>query len=316
MSLELPGYVVDAFYFIGLPWPGVDEDQLTYWASDLREFAQEITTVSGMSKDAVSELAHSGQSAFLRSMAEHWEHHHSQIMGMREPMNYFADALDVAAEAVVVQKEAVIAAAAALAVEVIATQGEALVTFGLAEGEVPLEVEAAKQIIKFALQELEAKLLGHLINQAARAVSDHLGGTIRTMLQGGMGVAFEAYALKADTKGIRKVASTIKTHATHTENISTEAYRRSTNRKIETDSKGGRWPVAAILERALISIAADIFRSLPGTLHHVMEDTEKSLIKGAETLERADEKLAAETGLLDGAGNGTPAPPAGPDPLA
>ena len=126
MSIELPSAAVDAFYFLGLPWPGVDEDQLRGWGSDLRTFAEEITAVAGLSKDAVKELADSDQSAFLKTVAGNWEQHHGTIMALREPMNVFADALDVAAVAVEVQKGVVIAAAVALAAEVVATQGEAI----------------------------------------------------------------------------------------------------------------------------------------------------------------------------------------------
>ena len=192
MSLELPGWVVDVFYFIGLPWPGVDEDELRGWGKDLRTFASEITDLSRLSHDAVSGLAHSDQSAFLKTMAQHWDHHHAQIKAMREPIHAFADALDIAAEAVVIQKHAVITAAVALATAVGVTQGEALFTFGLAEAEVPVEVEATKKLIQFALQELENKLLGILINHAAAAISRHLNHAIGNLLMGGLGVANEA----------------------------------------------------------------------------------------------------------------------------
>lgn len=297
MSIELPSAVVDVFYFIGLPWPGVDEDQLRGWGSDLRTFAEEITAIAGLSKDAVKELADSDQSAFLKTVAGNWEQHHSTIMALREPMNVFADALDVAAGAVEVQKGVVIAAAVALAAEVVATQGEALVTFGLAEGELPLEVAATKMAVKFALQELENALLGVLIDDAAQAIGNHLGSSVEKLLMGGLGVAGEAYALKTDTKGIRGLAKTISTHARHTERTSEEAHRRTTNRKLETESPGGRWHVVQVLEAALLSIAGDLFKKLPGTLFKVMEKTEEDLTKAAEAIEQADARLAAESPL-------------------
>ena len=111
MSIELPGTVVDVLYFIGLPWPGIDEDELRGWATDLREFALEITDISRLTHDAASGLKDSNESAFVKTVAQHWDHHHAQIMAMRGPMHAFADALDVAAGAVEVQKGAVITAA-------------------------------------------------------------------------------------------------------------------------------------------------------------------------------------------------------------
>ncbi|MBV9024343.1 MAG: RHS repeat protein, partial [Streptomycetaceae bacterium] len=294
MSLELPGWVVDAFYLIGLPWPGLDEDELRGWGSDLRQFATEITEISKLSHGSVTDLANSTQASFAKTMAQHWDRHHEAIMAMREPMNVFADALDVAAEAVEVQKGVVIAAAVALAAAVIATQGEALVTFGAAEAEVPLEVEVAKKAINYALQELENRLLQVLIERAAQEITQHVGGTISKMLMGGLGTAMEVQSLKLDTQGVRRVASTLKTHANRTERSSSEAHRRVTNRKLETKSPGGKWHVVAVLEAALISIAEDIFRKLPGALHTIIKDTEKDLTKAAEAIEKADAKLAAD----------------------
>ncbi len=294
MSIELPGYVVDAFYFVGLPWPGVDEDQLRGWASDLRAFAEEITAISGMSKNAVTQLSDSSQSVFLRTVAAAWERHHGVMTALRGPMNDFADALDVAATAVEVQKGAVIGAAVALAAEIVTTQGEAVFTLGLAEGEVPLEVAGTKLVIKFALQELENALLGVLINEAAQAISDHLGGTIAELLMGSAGVAGEVYSLKADTEAIRNLAGTMKTHGRRTEDTSSEAHRKTTNRKLETDSPGGRWHVVQILEAALLSIAADLFKRLPGTLFKVIEETEEDLTEAAARIEAVDAGLASD----------------------
>ena len=114
---------VDALYFIGLPWPALDEDELHGWASDVREFATEITQISQLSRDAVHGLKGSNESTIVRTLAEHWDHYHAQILAMREPLHYFADALDVAADAVLAQKTVVSGAVVALALEVVATQG-------------------------------------------------------------------------------------------------------------------------------------------------------------------------------------------------
>ncbi len=143
MSLELPGWVADAFNLIGLPWPGIDEDQLRGWATDVRAYSAEITDLASRSRSAVAAVAAHDESAFTRTLTSKWDHHHSVITGLCGPLEVFALALDVAADAVVAQKIVVIGAAVALAGEVIATQGEALLTFGLAEAEVPAEVPRA-----------------------------------------------------------------------------------------------------------------------------------------------------------------------------
>jgi hypothetical protein len=108
---------------------------------------------------AVVAMASSSDSSFARMLAASWQRHHRLISDLRGPLEGFAVALDVAADAVVTQKLVVIGAAVALAAEVAATQAEALVTFGLAEAEVPAEVAIARLAVKAALQELEGQLL-------------------------------------------------------------------------------------------------------------------------------------------------------------
>jgi hypothetical protein len=49
-----------------------------------------------------------------------------------------------------------------------------------------------------------------------------------------------------------------------------------------------------VLEAALLSLAGDIFRQLPGMVFKVMEEAEEDLTKAAETIDKADAKLAAE----------------------
>ncbi|WUH93659.1 hypothetical protein OG900_28480 [Streptomyces sp. NBC_00433] len=314
MSLELPGWVVDAFNFLGLPWPAIDEDELRGWAKDLREFTTEITQLSQLSHDAVHGLKDTNQSGAVSTLAEHWDHHHSQMMAMRGPMHDFAGALDIAAKAVEIQKGVVIAEASALAAEVIATQGEALFTLGIAEGELPLEIALTKTAVKFVLQELENKIVGYLVNQAAEEVSNNVSATVSKMLTGSTTVVFETLTLKADYQALQRVAATARTHKSRVENASIRAHRRANARKIETHSAGGKWHVVQVLEAALKSIAEDIFRKLPGTLHRVLDETEKDLEKAAAKLKATDGKVAddapkpltEETPLPDGSGGGIP----------
>ena len=61
MALELPGWLVTAFYVIGLPWPGIDEDQLRAWAQSVREFADDTTSSSAQTRQGVAELSTSSQ---------------------------------------------------------------------------------------------------------------------------------------------------------------------------------------------------------------------------------------------------------------
>jgi hypothetical protein len=42
VALELPGWVVIAFNYAGLPWPGIDEDELRAWADSVRRLEGEM----------------------------------------------------------------------------------------------------------------------------------------------------------------------------------------------------------------------------------------------------------------------------------
>jgi hypothetical protein len=114
MSLELPGYVLDVFALVGLPWPNVDEDELRGRARDLRGFAGHFTDLASQSHQAVADLAEVTGAEALKALAAEWDRFHSVLAHFPGPAGMFADALDVAADVVVAQKGAVIAAAVAI----------------------------------------------------------------------------------------------------------------------------------------------------------------------------------------------------------
>jgi hypothetical protein len=295
VSLELPGWVADAFNLIGLPWPGIDEDQLRGWASDLREYATEIASLSSRSRSAVAAAAAHDESAFGSTLASKWDHYHGVISGLRSPLEVFAGALDVAADAVVAQKIVVIGATVALAGEVIATQGEALLTFGLAEAEVPAEVAATQLIVRAALQELEGQLLGVLINKGAAAVSDVLGGAIGRLVTGGGQVAAEAVALQADYSALQTLSSALTGRRAQVEQASSVSWRRSTSRQLDTGGPGGGWrEVARAVEEAVLRVLATAFKDLGRTIATIVQDTASFLRKAITDLRHTDTELAAQ----------------------
>ncbi len=305
VSLELPGWVVDAFNLVGLPWPGIDEDQLRGWATDLRQFSGEITALSGQSRSAVAELAARSQAAFTTTLAANWEHYHGVITGLRGPMEVFAAALDVAADAVLAQKGAVIGAAVMLAGAVIATQGEALVTFGAAEAEVPEEVMVTRLVVKAALQELEGQLLGTLVARAAAEISAHLGGAIARLVAGGGQAAAEAVALKADYGAMQTLATTLNGHGARVDHTATGSYRRAATRRLETGGPGGGWrEVATAVGQAVLRVLVRAFRDLGHTICTIVLDTIKFLRTAIARLAHTDTALARTIGPTIRAGTG------------
>jgi len=303
MSLELPSWVADAFNLIGLPWPGIDEDQLRGWARDVRDFAAEIGSVSGQSRSAVAALGTSDQAAFAAALASKWEHCSGVIGAMCAPLDDFADVLDVAADTVVAQKIVVIGAAVALAGEVVATQGEALVTFGLAEAEVPAEVAAARLIVRGALQELAGYLLGVLVSKGTAELSGLLGGAISRLVAGGGQVAAEAVVLKADYGATQSLASALGRHGGRVEQVSAVSWRRAASRELETGGPGGGWrEVARAVEQAVLRVMAEAFVGLGRAIWKLLRETADFLRKAVTDLRHTDAELAAKADRNAGTG--------------
>jgi hypothetical protein len=295
VSLELPGWVADGFNLIGLPWPGIDEDQLRGWAQDLRQFATEIDVVSSHSKSAVAAIAAESESSFTRALAAQWSHYRAVISDAHGPMEVFAGALETAADAVVAQKVVVIGAAVALAGEVIATQGEVLFTFGLAEAEVPAEVAAARLVVRGALQVLEGELIGLLVGQAAAIAGDALGGAVGKLVSGGGQAVSETVVLRADFAAWHAVASGLKAQSTRVEQASGVSWRRATSRPMETGGPGGGWKeVAQVVEQAVLRLLATAFKDLGHALYAAVEDTVQFLRQAVIDLQRTDTDLAAQ----------------------
>ena len=300
MSLELPGWVADAFNSIGLPWPGIDEDQLRAWAQDLRQYATATDALSSHSKSAVAAIVAGNESSFARTLAAQWGFYRDVIADARGPMEDFAGALDMAADAVVAQKVVVIGAAVALAGEVIATQGEALFTFGLAEAEVPAEVAAARLLVRGALQVLEGELIGTLVGKAAAIAGDALGGAVGRLISGGGQAVSETLVLKADFNALRTLASGLRVQGSKVEQASAVSWRRATSKPLETGGPAGGWrEVAQAVEQAVLRVLTAAFKDLGHALYIAVEDTVQFLHKAVTDLRHTDTDLAAQAERQD-----------------
>jgi hypothetical protein len=311
VAIEPPGWLVTAFYLIGLPWPGIDEDQLRAWALSVRAFADDVTTSSARTHQTVVELAASSQSSSVETLAAHWEHRNQLVADLHGPMNIFADALDVAADVVVAQKYVVIAAATLLAEEFIATQIEAIFTDGLAEAELPAEIISTREIVDAALQFLEAELLGKLIGAAVDHVTSHLSHFLGEFLGIALPVAGEVAGLKLAYDSVRDAAYRARVHAADTEEIGKVAYQENANRDIEDSAEhgniagdGGRWAmVVHEVEQGLLYIAQVLFKSLSEAVSEIQEATAHGLNRFANAIEDADESLGHDfrhPGIADG----------------
>jgi RHS repeat-associated protein len=315
VALELPGWVINAFYLVGLPWPAIDEDQLRAWAAGVRSFTDDLGDSSARTQQAVSALAGSSQSAATDTLAAHWDSHSRLISGLHGPLYDFAEALDLAADAVVVQKGAVIAAAVALATEFVATQVAAFFTFGADEALLPEEIISTRAIVEFALKDLEMELLQKLAGTAAQAVSDDVSRFLGNLLADAPAVVQEIGALKVSYGALRDAAEQVRGHATMTEEAGDTAYAQNANRDLADAGEGGVGSafagVVEGVEVGLRDVAVDLFQSLP----RLVTDHQRALAEGlddtATAVEEADSKAAAdvppEEGTLPGSVSSGPA---------
>lgn len=289
MALELPDWLTAAFNLIGLPWPGIDEDQLRAWAASVRQFADDIGDSSSRVNQTMNELASSSKSSVIGAVAEQYEGHHRLLVELRGPMDDFAQGLDAAADAVVAQKWVVIGAAGALAAEFTGTQIGAIFTLGADEAALPAEIISTRAIVKLALQDLTGVLLGKLINVAAQDVSDHVSRFVGTLLSDALSVAMEAQSLTIAYGAVRDAARQIRGHAAETEEIGNRAHAENVGRDIEDHSGGGGWSeVINALRQGLLDIAGDLFRQLPATIARTLRDIAETLEKFAARLKVAD----------------------------
>ncbi|MCL2395822.1 MAG: TIGR02269 family lipoprotein [Acidimicrobiaceae bacterium] len=299
MSLELPGWLVTAFNVVGLPWPGIDEDQLRAWATSLRQFTNEITESSAKTHSTVAALAEESQSSFTDSLEAFWEHHHRLVTDLHGPLDDFAEALDVAADVVVAQKYAVIAAASLLAGEFVSTQVGAFFTFGADEAAVPFEIASTREAVKLALEYVEQEVMGKLIGMAAQAVSDHVNGFLNQLLNDAFPVVAEVQSLKISYEKLGEAAKKVRSNGTEAEESGERAHRENANRDLEDSSEGGDdfgdgggfaaviKALAQALEQVGLLVFVNFVMKLTGQMTHMASIMEE----GANALRQTDEDL-------------------------
>ncbi len=318
MALDLPGWVVIAFNYAGLPWPGVDEDELRAWAASVRKFAGDVTDNSARTRGVAAGLADSQQSSFTAAMAARWEHHDRLIADLHEPLNVFADALDVAADVVVAQKMVVIGAAIAFATEFAATQVGAIFTLGADEAALPEEIISTREIVDFAIQELKGALIGELLNVAVQQISDHLSRVIGNLLSGGLQVVTEYQSLKISYNDLRGAASAMRGQARETEETGDSAYAENANRDLEDPGEGaadsGFASVVQAVKQALLDLCLGMFKNLPQVFAQIQQDSADDFDNAATAIQDADNASGHAAPHDDGHGPSAD-PAAGPVPV-
>lgn len=220
---DLPGPVVNLLNVIGIPWPYVNEDTVTQFASLTREFGQAVQTTHEDATQAVSGIAQAHTGASTQVMHSGWAKMSTEhVNELVTACHVLADALDVGAGYIVAQKVEALATLIGMAVAFVADQAAAVATFGLAEAAVPVIIEGAERLVKSLVMDLQQYIIGKVIEAAAKPlfakVEAAMAGLDWSKSGGGDGSAtgagfsLDAGAVRTQTAALRQHAATMRQH--------------------------------------------------------------------------------------------------------
>ena len=119
---------------IGVPWPYVDEDVVSQFATFTRDFATAVRTTHDDATSAVAGIARAYQGSTTDAMSSGWARMSARHMDeIVDGCHVLANALDVAAGYIVAQKAEAVAVLVGMAAAFVADQAAAVATAGLAE---------------------------------------------------------------------------------------------------------------------------------------------------------------------------------------
>lgn len=219
---DLPLPVVNFLNVIGVPWPYINEDTVTQFATLVRGFSTAVQTTHRDATAAVAAIAKAHRAASTERMQSGWaqlsDRHVEEIV---TGCTVLADALDAAAGYIVAQKAVAIAELAGMAAAFVADQAAAVMTLGLAEAAVPLIIAAAEDLVKSLAMDLEQYIIGQVIEAAARP----LFARVEAALAGldwsksgappvrSTGFSLDPAAVRTQTEALRRYAQTMRAHA-------------------------------------------------------------------------------------------------------
>lgn len=181
MSIQLPSQLTWCLNMVGIPWPDIDEDQLHNWATQVRTYADNTSDTHDAAHAKVKALASTTHGDSYDALRAGWESasntHMKDLVG---GCHLFSDALDAAADVVVVVKGAIIAALAAMAAQIAAAQAAAPLTGGTSTAAIPAIVQGTQTTVEGQLSALAQQVIGELL----KAVADPLEQTIASAVEG------------------------------------------------------------------------------------------------------------------------------------
>jgi hypothetical protein len=166
---DLPLPVVNFLNVIGVPWPYIDEDTVSQFATLTRQFATAVQTTHDDATMALRGIASAYQGSSTDAMTSGWAklsaRHVDEVV---EGCHLLADALDVAAGYIIAQKAEAVAVLVGMAAAFVADQAAAIATAGLAEAAAPLIIAGAEKLVKSLVMDLQQYIIGQVIEAAAK----------------------------------------------------------------------------------------------------------------------------------------------------
>ncbi len=219
---DLPGPVVNFLNVIGVPWPYINEDQVSQFATLTRQFGQAVQTTHQDATQAVAGIAQAHQGSSTQQMNSGWANMSDQhVKELVTGCGILADALDVGAGYIVVQKGEAVATLIGLAATFVADQAAAVATFGIAEAAVPLIIEAGERLVKSLVMDLQQEIIGKVIEAAAKPlfakVEAAMSGLDWSQAGGSgggdsSGFSLDPAAVRTQTAALRTHADTLRSH--------------------------------------------------------------------------------------------------------
>lgn len=183
MSIQLPSELTWCLNMLGIPWPDIDEDELHHWAAQIRTYAANTADTHDAAHAKVKELAATTHGDSYDALRAGWEKASGTHMkDMVAGCHLFADALDAAADVVVVVKGAIIAALAAMAAQIAAAQASAAITGGASEATIPTIVQGAQTAVQQQLNQLAQQVISGLLETVATPLEDTIARAVEGML--------------------------------------------------------------------------------------------------------------------------------------
>jgi hypothetical protein len=166
---DLPAPVVNLLNVVGVPWPYIDEDVVSQFATFVREFGQAVQATHDDATRSVAGIAAAYRGSATDTMLSGWgKMSAAHVDEIVDGCRVLASALDVAAGYIVTQKAEAVAVLIGLAASFVADQAAAVATAGIAEAAVPLIVAGAERVVKSLIMDLEQHVIGSGAAAAAR----------------------------------------------------------------------------------------------------------------------------------------------------